>query len=175
MAQEQVEGDVWTPDHVRNMDVVGIVERIDRTIYELMESESSNLNSFEEYDIERAVSYNSSLRTYAAVVNDANRMDLPHSYPSMYEIKYITQGVDYGNTKNRLVRDLVRLYSNAMVQWSRSESADKSNGFYDADYNRFILIMDRIDGYIASYIQEATPLDLPESSAFEDRTDSNKK
>ena len=170
MADEQIEETVWEPDHVRNMDVVGIVERIDRTIYELMESESSELNSLEEYDVKRVLDYNTALRTYADVINAANRMDLPHSYPQMYAIKYITQGVDYNGTKNRIIRDLVRYYANAMVQWSRSESADKSNGFYDADYNRFILIMDRIDGYMESYIKEATPLDLPESSAFEDRT-----
>ena len=170
MADEQIEENVWTPDHVRNMDVVGVVERIDRTIYELMECESSELNSLEEYDIQRVLDYNDALRTYTKVVNEANRMDLPHSYPRFYAIKYITQGVDYNGTKNRIIRDLVRLYSNGMVQWSRSESADKSNGFYDADYNRFLLIMDRIDGYMQSYIKEATPLDLPESSAFEDRT-----
>jgi hypothetical protein len=170
MADEQPEADVWTPDAVRNMDVVGIVERIDRIIYELMESESSNLNSLEDEDMTRVTEYNSSLRTYASVVNSSTRLDLPHSYPSMYDIKYVTKGVDYAGTKNRIIRDLVRLYSNAMVHWSRSESADKSNKFYEKDYVRFLKIMDRIDGYLTAYVAEATPLDLPESSAFEDRS-----
>ena len=170
MGAEQIEENVWEPDKVRNMDVVGAVERIDRTIYELMESESSMLNSLEEYDIERVLQYNAALRTYCAVINSANRMDLPHSYPGMFDIKYITKETDYDGTKNRIIRDLVRYYANAMVQWSRSESADKSNGFYEADYTRFLLIMDRIDAYMEAYIKEATPLDLPESSAYEDRT-----
>ena len=162
-------GDIWTPDQVRNLDVVGVVERIDKCMYEIMESESAMLNSIEEYDLERIKSYNAALRNYTEVVYKSNRMDLPHSYPSMYQIKYLTLGkTEYDETKNKNLRDLLRLYANAMVQWSRSESADKSNGYYDADYSRFELIMDRIDGYINAYVEESTPLDWPESSTFED-------
>ena len=161
---------IWDPADIRNMDVVGVCERIDRIMYEMSQSESAKLNSLEEYDIERIIQYNAALRIYVSTVNEANRMDLPHSYPAMYSIKYICSegNIDYESTKNRIIRDLQRLYANMLVQWSRSESADKSNGFYEADYNRFILIMDRIDGYISSYIKEATPLDLPESSTYED-------
>lgn len=168
MADEQE--NLWEPASIRNMDVVGVCERIDRTMYEISQSESASLNSLEEYDLNRIISYNSALRTYVDVVNQANRMDLPHSYPAQYTIKYICNdaNVDYDGTKNRILRDLQRLYANMLLQWSRSESADKSNGFYEADYNRFLLIMDRVDGYIDSYIKEATPLDLPESSTFED-------
>jgi len=162
--------DIYDPSSVRNMDVVGIVERIDRTQYELITSMSASLNSLDQYDLARIEVYNTSLRTYASFVNSANLMDLPHSTPTQFTIKFLTQDLDFDAVKNRIIRDLLRLYSSALLQWSRSESADKSNGWYPFDYDRFLLIMDRIDGYLASYVASVMPLDLPESSAFEDGT-----
>ena len=156
----------WSPDSVRNMDVVGIVERWDKYAYELFTSESATLNSINQYDMDRILQYNAALRTYVDTINDSVMMDLPHSTPAMYNIKYLTQGLEYDNVKNKAIRDLIRLYVNGWLQWSRSESADKSNGFYDFDYNRFVLIMDRIDQFIAAYIEQATPQDQPESSNY---------
>jgi hypothetical protein len=159
---------LYDPSTVRNMDVVGIAERIDRTMYEIATSESSTLNSLEQYDLERIEMYNAALRTYASFINSSVMMDLPHSTPTQFTIKFLTQGLDLDSTKNRVLRDLLRLYSSALLQWTRSESADKSNGWYPFDYDRFLLIMDRIDGYLSQYVESALPLDLPESSAFED-------
>ena len=160
----------FEPKTSRNMDVVGIVERIDRYAYDICKFESATQNQITEYDMARIQQYNAALRTYVATLNDANKMDLPHSFPAMYDIRYLCEdgGIDIDEIKNKAIRDIVRLYVNCWVQWSRSESADASNGFHPADYTRFLLIMDRIDYYIQSYIEQALPLDLPESSAFED-------
>jgi len=162
--------DLYDPSVVRNMDVVGIVERIDRTQFELLSSQSATLNSLDTYDLARIEAYNVALRSYASFVNSASQMDLPHSTPTQFTIKFLTEESDFDTVKNRIIRDLLRLYSSALLQWSRSESADKSNGWYPFDYTRFQLIMDRIDGYLAQYVASTTPLDLPESSAFEDGT-----
>ncbi len=160
--------DPWEPKVARNMDVVGLIERIDRFAFDMVKFESAYINEVTQYDLERIRSYQSALRTYASVLNDATAMDLPHSFPAQYEIHYLTDQMDFDHVKNKTVRDIIRLYVNLWVQWSRSESADKSNGFLIFDYNRFLLIMDRIDYYIDNYTVEALPLDLPESSAFED-------
>lgn len=160
--------DPWSPTSCRNMDVVGIVERWDKYTYEIMTSMSGTLNSIDEFDLERIQSYNKALRTYASVIFKSNRMDLPHTTPNMYNIQYLTQGLNFDDIKNKALRDIIRLYVNGWNQWSRSESADRSNGYEEFDYNRFLLIMDRIEGFIQSYIDEALPLDLPESSTFED-------
>jgi hypothetical protein len=158
----------WEPTSVRNMDVVGMVERIDRFAYDIMHFESAQLNEITSFDLERIAAYNEALRNYASTINSAESMDLPHSYPHMYEIHYATSEMELDTMKNKALRDIIRLYINAWVQWSRSESADKSNSFHPADYNRFILIMNRLDQYIASYVQATLPLDMPESSNYED-------
>jgi hypothetical protein len=160
----------WMPNEVRNMDICGLVERIDRVIYETMTSESASLNELNSFDIQRQMDYSSTLRTYASMMNSASVMDLPHSYPHMYKIHYLTETVDVEDIKNKGLRDIIRYYLNAMVQLSRSESADKSNAFHPADYGRFLLIMDRIDQYISAYLQATLPIDFPKSSDFEKGT-----
>ena len=66
-----------------------------------------------------------------------------------------------------MVRDFCRLLINAQVNWSRSESADLSNGFFPADVERWTRIVSRINSYIEKYVNEATPIDMPESSTYE--------
>ena len=159
--------DPYDPDTVRNMDIVGLVERIDRYVFDMAEFESASLNEIISYDIERLEQYSRALRTYSSMISSASSMDLPHSYPHMYEIKYITKELNPDNVKNKAIRDLIRLYMNAWVQLSRSESADRSNGFMAADYDRFLLIMDRADQYLATYVQSVLPVDTPHSSSYE--------
>ena len=161
--------DPWEPETVRNMDVVGMVERIDRYAFDIMAFESSSLNEITTYDLERIQSYNEALRVYGSTINSSPVMDLPHSYPHMYQITYITKEMDIANVKNKAIRDIIRMYVNNWVNWARSESADRANGWHPGDYSRFIIIMDRLDVFIQSYIGATLPLDLPKSSSFENQ------
>lgn len=158
----------WEPKSVRNMDVVGAVERFDRFAFDMAKFESAVLNEITQFDLARIQQYNTAMRTYVDTLNTAPLMDLPFSYPSMYTIVYLTENFEFDSVKNKALRDILRMYVNGWVQLSRSESADKSNGFLSYDVHRFHLIMDRIDFYIASYINQALPLDLPESSQYID-------
>lgn len=158
----------WEPTTVRNPDVVGAVERADRYAFDMAKFESASINEITEFDVTRILSYNSALRTYITTLNDAPATDNPHSYPGMYNVYYLTQDFDFDTVKNKAIRDIIRQYVNLWVNLSRSESADKSNGYLTFDYNRAMTHLDRIDYYIKAYIAEALPLDLPESSSFED-------
>jgi hypothetical protein len=158
----------WEPKNVRNQDVVGSVERADRYAFDLIKFESAMLNDITSFDMDRIISYVNALRTYVNTLNDAPATDNPHSYPGMYTIYYLTEGVNFDDVKNKALRDIIRMLVNTWVNMSRSESADRSNGFLPFDVTRWNLHLDRIEYYIKSYIDESLPLDLPESSAFED-------
>ena len=162
----------WEPTTVRNPDIVGAVERADKYAYDMCRFESASINEITEFDINRILSYNGALRVYIQTLNEAPATDNPHSYPGMYSIYYLTQDFDFDSVKNKAIRDIVRQYVNLWVNLSRSESADKSIGYLIFDYNRAMTHLDRIDFYIESYIKQALPLDLPESSAFEDSQNS---
>ena len=158
----------WEPVNVRNQDVVGAVERADRYAYDIVKFESAFINEITNFDMTRIQSYVTALRTYVNTLNEAPPTDNPHSYPGMYTIYYLTEGLDFDTCKNKALRDIIRMLVNTWVNMSRSESADKSNGYLPFDVQRWNMHLDRIDYYIKSYIDVALPLDLPESSAFED-------
>ena len=167
---------IYTPSQCRNFDVVGVVDRIDRALYELCTSESAVTNEFNEYDQVRYLTMTSEINQYIGVIQDQERLDLPHSYPAMYTYNFITQAATNPQTgepiaweqiKNSFVRDLARLMANALVQWSRSESADASNKFIPKDVERWNLIYDRSVAMVEKYAKEALPGDKPESSDYE--------
>ena len=159
--------DPWVPNSVSNLNIPGIVERCDRLVYEMLESESARLNDILADDLQRFGDNGKSLRLYVDVIYGMAPMDLPHSYEAMYPIHYATQGVDYDAIKCPSIRDLSRLIVNGWVQWTRSESADRSNGLYEADYLRWIRIITAYDNMIAAYIKEGTPIDTPATSSYE--------
>ena len=168
MADNEVEN-IYEPESCRNFDVTGVVDRLDRTLYELCTSESAVTNDFNQYDQKRFTDLWQEVQTYVTAIQDQERLDLPHSFPAMYTFRYVSKdtNVAWETVKNSFVRDLARLVANAMVQWSRSESADQSNRFIPADQNRWDLIFNRGNAMVETYAKVALPGDKPESSDFE--------
>ena len=168
MADNEVEN-IYEPTQCRNFDVTGVVDRLDRLLYELCTAESATTNDFNEYDQARYTTNWNEVNQYIDAIQGQNRLDLPHSYPAMYTFRYVSQTADvqWESVKNTFVRDLARLTANAMVQWSRSESADQSNRYIPADVNRWKLIYDRGNAMVEEYADEALPGDKPENSDYE--------
>ena len=168
MADSEVEN-IYDPDQCRNFDVTGAVDRLDRTLYELCTSGSAVTNDFDPYDQERYLAMWAEVNTYVYAIQDQERLDLPHSVPAMYTFRYVSKDttVQWESVKNTFVRDLARLTANAMVQWSRSESADQSNRYIPKDLERWTLIYDRGVAMVNTYAKIALPGDKPESSDFE--------
>lgn len=167
---------IYMPESCRNFDVVGVVDRINRLLYEQCTSESAVTNDFNEYDQERFLTMIGEVNQYIGVIQEQERLDLPHSYPAMYHFNYVTQKalnpqtgepIEWERIKNSFVRDLARLMANAQVQWSRSESADASNKFVPKDVERWTLIYDRAVAMVEKYASDAIPGDKPESSDYE--------
>ena len=167
---------IYDPDSCRNFDVVGVVDRINRVLYELCTSESAVTNDFNADDQKRYLTMTNEIDQYIQVIVEQSRLDLPHSYPAMYHFNYITQNatnpqtgepVEWERIKNSFVRDLARLMANAQVQWSRSESADASNKFIPADVERWDKIYARSSSMVNEYAEKVLPGDKPESSDYE--------
>ena len=81
---------MYDPDSCRNFDVVGVVDRLDRVLYELCTSESAVTNEFNKYDRERYTTMTSEVDQYIKVVQEQERLDLPHSYfpNKLYNLDY---------------------------------------------------------------------------------------
>jgi hypothetical protein len=162
--------DPFAPSEVKNMNVVGIVEAMDAAVYEIFNSASAALTSIEVADYDRLVDAADRVSGYAAVIYAGPTLDLPHSDSPAYKIEFSTEGLDFATITNHALRDIIRLYVNGWIQWSRSASADRASNYYEADYTRFTQLMVSINEMLKAYGAVEAPIDAPAHSFYERST-----
>jgi hypothetical protein len=152
---------------MKNNDLVGAVERIDICIAELARSESADSGGAQIFDRQRIDMYNKQIDEYMDyVVSVTGKVDVPHTYPTRYDISYISNTLEHVDITNKAMRDLIRLYLQMMEQLSKSGSASWSNGIEQHDYNRYVMIRDKIQSFLTDYVDVVTPVDMPEYTSF---------
>jgi hypothetical protein len=103
------------------------------------------------------------LNRYAAWVTDAPDIDLPETHPRDYPIKYISKDVD-ADVENKALRDLIRMYRSLITELTNSQSARAANCLTVHDKRRFDLVMEKVGKFLADYVDDTQPLDMPESA-----------
>ncbi|MEE4280406.1 MAG: hypothetical protein V2I41_00575 [Pseudomonadales bacterium] len=157
----------YSVTEVMNQDVAGLAERADEVIYEIAKSQSANLTDMRPFDRTRISEYNLMLNRYAAWVTDAPDIDLPETHPRSYPIKYISSDTD-ADVENKAIRDLIRMYRALITEMTNSQSARAANGLTVHDKRRFDLVMEKIGKFLADYVDETQPIDMPESAPSSD-------
>ena len=150
-----------------NQDVAGLAERIDEVIFEIARSQSANLTDMRQFDRDRINSYNLMLVRYATWVTSAPDIDLPETHPREYPIKFISEDVD-ADVENKALRDLIRMYRALITEMTNSQSARAANGLTVHDKRRFDLVLEKIEQFLTSYVDETQPIDMPESAPSSD-------
>ena len=158
---------------IRNNDLVGAIERIDIAVAELAKSESADSGGSQIYDRQRIDQYNRVIDQYMDyVVAQTGKVDVPYTYPTYYDIEYISNTLNVDIT-NKAMRDLLRLYLQMMEQLSKCDSAGWSNGIQEFDYGRYVLLRDKIQSFLDNYVDQTNPIDMPEYNAYRDGTAQN--
>ena len=147
--------------NVLNVDVVGYHNRMNRFIEEVMKSQSSNHSTYKEADKLRLLSFLSAMRFYLDYVKGVPEQDLPETNPRPYPLREnpIIQEVE-----NEMVNQVINLLILCRDEMDASQSASYGSGIQGHDLKRQLEYITRIEDFIKLYIDEATPLDLPESS-----------
>lgn len=149
---------------VYNHDVKGLVERLNRFREELYKSVSSSLGGMNAFDIARLKQYIAAIRTFQAWVESQPQLDLPESHPKPYNVE---PAIQMGNVENEDVNMLLTLMELASDELTSSQSARMPAGLVSFDASRLRAVVDKAESFLLSYIEVATPLDLPESSPQE--------
>lgn len=144
-----------------NHDVAGVHQRLNRFIEEMLKSASSSLSEFSEFDVVRLKTYLNAIRTYHKWVTAQPQLDLPETTPRKYDLK--TNPV-IPDLENESVKDVIRMLELGRDELVASQSSRKPSGMVTFDSARLEALIDKVDNFIADYIEVATPLDLPESS-----------
>ena len=163
------------PTGIKNMDIVGVVERMDRAVYDMGNNNSAETTILLMDDAFRIRDQALVIIGYAAAINEQNHMDTPHS-KTPYTIRWTTVEplYNFDAIKNELIRDITRYYISGWEQLTRSDSADVSNKWTPNDYGRFeqamLRVLTTIEGYIAAVEDGTLPEDIPQMSNYERST-----
>lgn len=144
-----------------NTDIDGIVRRINRFIVELSKSVSSNVSGTNAFDIARARSFISAVRSYAAWSSGQPALDLPETAPRSINLP-VSPVIPA--MENESILDLATLLELARDEISGSQSSRDPAGLKTADLKRLAAILDKADAFITGYMTAVDPLDVPEST-----------
>ena len=150
-----------TSKSVNNHDVVGIWDRLNRFIVEIYKSQSSQVSQFFSADQLRLASYLDAIDGYHAWVVSQPQLDLPETSPRVYVLKAAPAVTD---TENDEVDNLIRLFELTRDELINSQSARQGSGFIPFDSVRLTAIVSKAREFLNTFVQQSTPLDLPESS-----------
>lgn len=148
---------------VYNSDVVGLVNRMQRFIYEVSHSKSAGVSRFGNFDLARLRKYLAAVKSYQAFVLDEPQLDLPETHPRPYkcDVDPVVPPIE-----SESVRDVVRLLEAARDELKGCQSARLPAGLIKFDSDRLTAITTKAERFLDNYVDDssASPLDLPESS-----------
>lgn len=150
-----------TKQIVYNHDIIGFQTRINRFINELIKSQSSNVSQMNSFDQDRLQTYLKNIRAFHAWVTAQPQLDLPETNPTPWALEPNPETPD---VENEEINDIVRMFGLARDELINSQSARVSSGLIKFDSTRFIAIVGKVETFLANFVAQVTPIDLPESS-----------
>lgn len=154
------------PGHatVYNHDIIGVYNRLNRFIVELIHSVSANVSQVNQFDMERLKSYLNNVKKYLGWVMAQPLLDLPETTPRVWVLEAPTTIPDMDNEE---VADIVRMLELARDELTHSQSARQGSGLIPFDALRFNAVIAKTETFLSTYVEVVTPIDLPESSPDE--------
>lgn len=146
---------------VNNHDVVGLYNRINDFMVELIKSVSSQGSQMNEFDQVRLGSYLDAVDSYHSWVVSQPHLDLPETSPTEYTLRSF---VEIPLVENESINDIIRMMTAMRGELINSQSARQAAGLIGFDSERLTAITEKARTFLVSYIGAVTPLDLPESS-----------
>jgi hypothetical protein len=150
---------------INNHDIAGLARRMSRFVDEMQKSVSSEVSQTNEFDVTRAKTYLNAIESYQSWVNAQPQLDLPETHPLRITV---SDGPELIALENESTVDLVYLIHLARVELVNSQSARNGSGLIEFDSLRLTSVIQKAGKLITEYIEQVTPLDLPESSPMQE-------
>lgn len=146
-----------------NTDVHSIVRRYNRMIVEALKSQSSGVSFTNPFDVARMRSYIAAMRAFQAFIVSQPLLDCPETGPT--EIP-LPDNPAIPMIENESAYDVVQLIEIARDEVANSQSGRMPTNLLGFDYERQTSYLDKISKLL-DYVDQAEPLDLPESSPMQ--------
>lgn len=157
------------PTFTYNHDISGLYRRFNRFITEMVFSVSSGGSQVNSFDQVRLSNYIAAIRSYQDWVESQPQLDLPETHPKEYPLVPTPEVPDL---ENESVVDFVNLLVVARDELVSSQSTRDAAGLKPFDSVRLTANINKLDAFLNTYVQDVTPLDLPESSPQTEMTGS---
>lgn len=144
-----------------NADSISYRKMLNRFIEEQIFSQSANHSQYMKADLTRLGSQLSALRFKLGFMKSQPEQDLPETNPREYPLE---ANPEVFLVENDQVNHVVNLYVLARDEMDHSQTARMSSGINPYDLSRQMDYITRIETFVRDFVNEATPLDLPESS-----------
>jgi len=149
-----------------NIDVHSIVRRYNRVLFEVSKSQSSGVSFTNAFDVNRLMSYISSMRNFQSWIVSQPLLDCPETGPTEMDLP---ENPKMPMLENESMMDVINLIEIARDEISNSQSARLPTNLIKFDYDRQQSYLAKIE-QLLSYVAASEPLDLPESSPMMDVT-----
>ena len=146
---------------VLNNDITAAYNDINRYIEELHKSQSSSAAEMKSYDKKRLYTYLSNMRFQHDFIVSQPEQDLPETSPKTYALRALP---DTPPVENEMINHLIGLLALTRDELINSQSARDSSGMKKFDSDRFLMHVMRIEVYMKDFVENVSPVDLPESS-----------
>jgi hypothetical protein len=155
-----------------NLDVSSFWNRTNRFIHELVNCVSASTSRVSDHDLNRCKSYLNALRTLHDHIVAEPQMDWPETTPLK---KPLRDAAAIPELENESIHDVVKMLEILRNELAMSQSARLPSGFIKFDSERVVMTLDKINNYIANYVETTTPVDTPESSPRAAMVDSGRR
>lgn len=153
--------------NVNNLHVRFVADKVHRFGYELIKSQSANDSQFKSADRIRLTEYLESIDFAVNWVESLPELDLPETNPRIYECEDFPAEVDAENEAINVAVDILRA---CWMEIVNGQSARRASGMSIHDIRRVRDVVSHCRNFLTEYVENALPLDLPESSPMESST-----
>lgn len=151
---------------VCNIDIDSAIRRINRSIVEVIKSQSSGLSYTLTHDDRRWRHQLAALRAFLARAVTAPILDCPETGPTAIEVD---KNPEVPRLENESAFDLVAILEIMRDEIGNSQSARLPSSLMQFDYDRAMSYIDKAE-QLLDYVMAQEPLDLPESSPMHEMT-----
>jgi hypothetical protein len=144
-----------------NMNIAGLVNRINRFLVELMKSQSANITNWNDFDQDRLKTYIDNVETYLDWVVAQPLLDLPETTPMLVALNPFPET---GPMESDMITDMSLYMQRMRDELLHSQSSRQGTGVIDFDEIRCRAIIKAVRAFMADYVASANPVDLPEST-----------
>lgn len=155
------------PLNVNNFHVRFLADKIHRFGHELIKSQSANDSQMKAADRTRLSSYLDSVDYAVNWIGSLPELDLPETSPREYACEDFPPEVDAENEAINVACDILRA---CYLETVNGQSARRSAGMSPHDILRVRNVVAHCRNFLTEYVENALPLDLPESSPMEANT-----